>query len=178
MVAPVNENIRAREVRLINESGEQVGIVPLQTALEQARQSNLDLVQLGGNAEPPVCKVMDYGKYLYEIKKQKALAKKKQTIIQVKEIKFRPGTEEGDYQVKLRNLIRFLEDGNKTKVSLRYRGREMAHQELGMTLLKRIEADLEQYGVVEQHPKMEGRQLVMVLAPKKKKVATAPSDVS
>ena len=169
VVAPINENIRASEVRLINAEGEQVGVVPLREALANAQEAGLDLVQLGGSAEPPVCKVMDYGKYQYEQKKQKAIAKKKQTLIQVKEVKFRPGTEEGDYRVKLRNLIRFLEEGNKAKVSLRYRGREMAHQELGMALLKRVETDLDEFGVVEQRPKMEGRQLIMVLAPKKKK---------
>lgn len=116
-----------------------------------------------------VCKVMDYGKHLFELKKQKAASKKKQTRTQVKEIKFRPGTEDGDYQVKLRNLIRFLEHGDKAKVTLRFRGREMAHQELGMALLKRVETDLLEYGSVELHPKMEGRQLTMVIAPKKKK---------
>jgi len=126
-------------------------------------------VEINATSEPPVCKIMDYGKHLYETKKQKAVAKKKQQQTQVKEVKFRPGTEEGDYQVKLRNLIRFLEEGNKAKVSLRYRGREMAHQELGMELLNRVEKDLEEVGVVEQRPKMEGRQLIMILGPRKKK---------
>ena len=121
------------------------------------------------DAEPPVCKVMDYGKHVFEAKKQQSAQKKKQTRIQVKEMKFRPGTEEGDYQVKLRNLIRFLERGDKAKVTLRFRGREMAHQEIGMELLKRIESDLEEYGSVEQFPKLEGRQLTMVIAPSKKK---------
>ncbi len=121
------------------------------------------------DSDPMVCKVMDYGKHLFELKKQKAASKKKQTRTQVKEIKFRPGTEDGDYQVKLRNLIRFLEHGDKAKVTLRFRGREMAHQELGMALLKRVETDLLEYGSVELHPKMEGRQLTMVIAPKKKK---------
>ncbi len=129
----------------------------------------MDLVEINATSEPPVCKIMDYGKHLFELKKQKAAAKKKQKLTQVKEVKFRPGTEEGDYRVKLRNLIRFLEEGNKGKVSLRYRGREMAHQQLGMDLLMRVEKDLEEYGVVEQRPKMEGRQLIMVLSPKKKK---------
>ncbi|MBU2711390.1 translation initiation factor IF-3 [Zooshikella harenae] len=165
----MNEEIKAREVRLIDAEGTQVGIVPISEALETAKQAELDLVEINNSAEPPVCKIMDYGKHLFELKKQKAAAKKKQKQTQVKEIKFRPGTEEGDYQVKLRNLIRFLEEGNKAKVSLRYRGREMAHQELGMELLKRVEADLEDIGIVEQYPKMEGRQLIMVLAPKKKK---------
>ena len=167
--APINQNIRAKEVRLIGADGQQVGIVPLKEAQEQAEEAGLDLVEINATSEPPVCKVMDYGKHVYEVKKQKALAKKKQVQTQVKEVKFRPGTEEGDYQVKLRNLIRFLEGGNKAKVSLRYRGREMAHQELGMELLQRVEKDLDELGAVEQRPKMEGRQLIMVLAPKKKK---------
>lgn len=146
-----------------------VGIVALRDALDQAENAQLDLVEINATAVPPVCKVMDYGKHLYEDKKQKAAAKKKQVQTQVKEVKFRPGTEDGDYQVKLRNLIRFLEEGNKAKVSLRYRGREMAHQELGMQLLNRVEKDLEELGTVEQRPKMEGRQLIMVIAPKKRK---------
>ena len=134
-----------------------------------AEAAKLDLVQIAADAEPVVCKIMDYGKQVVEVKKQKAAAKKKQKQTQVKEIKFRPGTDVGDYQVKLRNLIRFLENGDKTKVTLRYRGREMAHQELGMELLKRVEVDLAEYAGVEQYPKMEGRQLTMVLAPKKRK---------
>ena len=134
-----------------------------------AEAAKLDLVQIAADAEPVVCKIMDYGKQVCEVKKQKAAAKKKQKQTQVKEIKFRPGTDVGDYQVKLRNLIRFLENGDKTKVTLRYRGREMAHQELGMDLLKRVEADLAEYAMVEQYPKMEGRQLTVVLAPKKRK---------
>ncbi len=146
-----------------------IGVVPLRQALDQALEAELDLVEINATAVPPVCKIMDYGKHLYEDKKQKAAAKKKQVQTQVKEVKFRPGTEDGDYQVKLRNLIRFLEEGNKAKVSLRYRGREMAHQELGMQLLNRVEKDLEELGTVEQRPKMEGRQLIMVLAPKKRK---------
>ena len=165
----VNGDIRAREVRLIDEEGNQVGIVPLDEALRKAEQAGLDLVEIAPDAEPVVCKVMDFGKYIYEAKKQRAASRKKQKVIQVKEIKFRPGTEEGDYQVKLRNLVRFLENGDKTKVTLRFRGREMAHQEIGMELIKRIEADLDPLAVVEQHAKMEGRQLTMVLAPKKRK---------
>ncbi|MDY0250895.1 MAG: translation initiation factor IF-3 [Pseudomonas sp.] len=167
--APINENITAREVRLIGAEGEQIGIVSIDEALAAADEAKLDLVEISADAEPPVCRIMDYGKHLFEKKKQVAAAKKNQKQIQIKEIKFRPGTEDGDYQVKLRNLIRFLEDGDKAKVSLRFRGREMAHQELGMDLLKRVEGDLAEYGTVEQHPKMEGRQLIMVLAPKKKK---------
>ena len=166
--APINENIRAKEVRLIGADGEQVGVVDIRDALSMAEEAGLDLVEINATSEPPVCKILDYGKHQYESKKQKAAAKKKQTLIQVKEIKFRPGTEEGDYQVKLRNLVRFLNEGNKAKVSLRFRGREMAHQELGMELMKRVEKDLEEIGTVEQHPKMEGRQLIMVIAPKKK----------
>ncbi len=127
----------------------------------------MDLVEIQPNAEPPVCRVMDFGKFVFEAKKQKAAAKKKQKQVQVKEIKFRPGTGIGDYQVKLRNLIRFLEDGDKTKVTMRFRGREHAHRELGLEMLQRIEADLAEYAEVEQHPLMEGRQMVMVLRPKK-----------
>ena len=166
---PINENITAREVRLIGPDGEQVGVVSIQEAIAAAEEAKLDLVEISPDATPPVCRIMDYGKHIFEKKKQQAAARKNQKQIQIKEIKFRPGTEEGDYQVKLRNLIRFLSDGDKAKVSLRFRGREMAHQELGMELLKRVEADLIEYGTVEQHPKMEGRQLMMVIAPKKKK---------
>lgn len=166
---PINENITAREVRLIGPDGEQVGVVSIQDALSAAEEAKLDLVEISPDATPPVCRIMDYGKHIFEKKKQQAAARKNQKQIQIKEIKFRPGTEEGDYQVKLRNLIRFLSEGDKAKVSLRFRGREMAHQELGMELLKRVEADLIEYGTVEQHPKMEGRQLMMVIAPKKKK---------
>jgi len=164
----MNEDIRAREVRLIGFDGSQVGIVPLAEALAAAEEAGVDLVQIA-DADPVVCKVMDYNKYIYEAKKQQNEAKKKQVRTQVKEMKFRPGTEEGDYQVKLRNLIRFLEHGDKAKVTLRFRGRELAHQEIGMELLKRVEADLAEMSTVEQFPKMEGRQLTMVLAPKKKK---------
>ncbi len=167
--APINENITAREVRLIGADGEQVGIVSIDEALAIAEEAKLDLVEISPDAQPPVCRIMDYGKHLFERKKQQAQARKNQKQIQIKEVKFRPGTDVGDYQVKLRNLIRFLEDGDKAKVSLRFRGREMAHQELGMELLKQVEKDLEEYGSVEQHPKMEGRQLIMVIAPKKKK---------
>ncbi len=155
-------------MRVINSEGEMVGVLKINDALQHAAESELDLVEVSPNAEPPVCRVMDYGKYIFEENKKRQAAKKKQKQIQVKEVKFRPGTEEGDYQVKLRNLIRFLSDGDKAKVTLRFRGREMAHQELGMNLLKRIQADLEELGQVEQFPKMEGRQMVMVLAPKKK----------
>ena len=165
----LNEEINDKEVRLIGAQGEQLGIMAPAEALRIADEQGLDLVKISPKAVPPVCKLMDYGKSIFEKKKQIAAAKKNQKQIQVKEIKFRPGTEEGDYQVKLRNLVRFLSDGDRAKVSLRFRGREMAHQELGMELLKRVEADLVEYGTVEQHPKMEGRQLIMVIAPKKKK---------
>lgn len=134
-----------------------------------AEAATLDLVEIAPTAKPPVCRIMDYGKFLFEEKKKKAVAKKKQKQIQVKEIKFRPGTEEGDYQVKLRNLMRFLEAGDKAKITLRFRGREMAHQSLGKDLLNRIKDDLAELGQVESFPKMEGRQMVMVLAPKKAK---------
>lgn len=126
-------------------------------------------MEVAADAKPPVCRIMDYGKYLFEENKKKHAARKKQKQIQIKEVKFRPGTEEGDYQVKLRNLVRFLEDGDRAKITLRFRGREMAHQELGLKLLKRIEADLAEVGTVEQFPRMEGRQMVMVIVPKKKK---------
>lgn len=145
-----------------------MGIVPIDEALKAAQAATLDLVEIAADAEPIVCKIMDYGKHLFDLKKQKAAAKKKQKQQQVKEMKFRPGTEDGDYQVKLRNVQRFLEHGDKAKVSLRYRGREMAHQELGMEMMKRIEVDLEEIATVEQYPKMEGRQLIMVLAPRKR----------
>jgi len=154
---------------LIDLEGEQVGIVDLEQAMSVAKQAGQDLVEISPDAEPPVCRIMDYGKHMFEEKKKKAEQKKKQKQAQIKEIKFRPSTEEGDYQVKLRSLSRFLTDGDKAKVSLRFRGREMAHQELGMKLLQRVEVDLAELGTVEQLPKMEGRQMIMVLAPKKRK---------
>ncbi len=144
-----------------------IGIVSREEALEYAAERGLDLVEVAPQADPPVCRVMDYGKYLFEERKRRQAARKKQRQIQVKEVKFRPGTDEADYQVKLRKLIEFLQHGDKAKVNLRFRGREMAHQDLGLKLLKRIEQDLQDYGVVEQFPKMEGRVMVMVLAPHK-----------
>jgi translation initiation factor IF-3 len=165
----INEFIEASEVRLVGVEGEQLGVVSIDEARAAATEIKLDLVLIAPDAEPQVCKIMDYGKHIFDLKKQKAANKKKQRRIQVKEIKFRPGTEEGDYQVKLRNLIRFLEDGDKAKVSLRFRGRELAHQHLGLELVERIRDDLVEYGTVEQDPKMEGRQIVMVLAPVKKR---------
>lgn len=156
-------------MRLIDQEGEQVGVVPLARAKQVAEEAGLDLVEVSPTAKPPVCRIMDYGKYKFEQSKKQSEARKKQKQIQVKEVKFRPGTDEGDYQVKLRNLIRFLNDGDKTKVTLRFRGREMAHQELGLKLLRRVEEDLAEYGAVEQQPKMEGRQMIMIIAPAKKK---------
>jgi translation initiation factor IF-3 len=165
--AIINDQITADPVRLVGAGGEQVGVVSLSEALAAAEAATMDLVLIA-DSDPVVCKVMDYGKHVFEAKKQKSAQKKKQKRTQVKEMKFRPGTETGDYQVKLRNLVRFLENGDKAKVTLRFRGREMAHQEIGMELLKRVEADLAELGSVEQFPKMEGRQLTMVIAPKKK----------
>ncbi len=156
-------------MRLIDQDGEQAGIVSLVQARRLAEEAELDLVEISPNAKPPVCRIMDYGKFRFEQAKKQSEARKKQKQIQVKEIKFRPGTDEGDYQVKLRNLIRFLSEGDKAKVTLRFRGREMAHQDLGINLLKRVEDDLAPYGAVEQRPRMEGRQMVMTIAPVKKK---------
>ena len=148
--------------------GEQLGIVSLSAAIAMAEAAEVDLVEIAPTAKPPVCRLMDYGKFKYRESKKQHEAKLKQKQIQVKEVKFRPGTDEGDYQVKLRNLTRFLVEGDKAKVTLRFRGREMSHQELGVALLKRVEADLAELGAVEQFPKMEGRQMIMVLTPKKK----------
>ena len=167
--ARINNEITVQEVRLLGVEGEQHGVVSLAKALEMAQQAEVDLVEIAPTAKPPVCRLMDYGKFKYRESKKQHEAKLKQRQIQVKEIKFRPGTGEGDYQVKLRNLIRFLKEGDKAKVTLRFRGRELAHQELGTKLLKRVEADLTAYGMVEQYPKMEGKQLIMVLSPIKHK---------
>ncbi|WP_349497545.1 translation initiation factor IF-3 [Hydrogenophilus thermoluteolus] len=166
----VNDEIDAPQVRLIGPDGQQVGIVSLREAFAAADEAGLDLVEIAPMANPPVCKIMDYGKYKYQEQKKAQEARAKQKQIQVKEIKIRPGTDENDYQIKLRNLRRFLTDGDKAKVTLRFRGREMAHQELGLRQLERIQQDLEDIGVVEQMPKLEGRQMVMVIAPIKKKV--------
>jgi|TARA_B110000046_G_scaffold156212_1_gene166945 translation initiation factor IF-3 len=154
---------------LVASDGSQVGVVSLAEALEAAQKETLDLVEISPDAAPPVCKIMDYGKHVFDAKKKVALQKKKQKQTQVKEMKFRPGTDQGDYDIKLRNLTRFLENGDKAKVTLRFRGREMAHQQLGMDMMKRIEADLAVLAQVEQFPKMEGRQMIMVLAPRSKK---------
>jgi translation initiation factor IF-3 len=164
----LNDEITAREVRLIAQDGEQVGVVPLTQALETAESADLDLVEIAPEAEPPVCRIMDYGKYRFEQKKKAHEARKKQKQIQIKEVKFRPGTDEGDYKIKLRNLTRFLEAGDKTKVTVRFRGRELAHQEIGLEVLQRVEEDLKEIATVESYPKKEGRQLIMMLAPKKR----------
>ena len=155
------------QVRLIGADGEQVGLVSLDEAMQAAAAVQQDLVEIAPDAEPPVCKIMDYGKHVFDIKKQKAASRKKQKKTQVKEIKFRPGTDVGDYAVKLRNLRKFLTDGDKTKITVRFRGREIAHKDLGMELLKRVEKDLDDLAVVEQWPKFEGRQMIMVMAPRK-----------
>jgi translation initiation factor IF-3 len=164
----VNNEITAYEVRLIDAEGNQVGIVKLADAQNRAAEAALDLVEIVPNAEPPVCRLMDFGRFLFDQKKKKTEAKKKQKQVQVKEVKFRPGTDEGDYQVKLRNLTRFLTEGDKAKVTMRFRGREHAHRDLGLKLLRRVEADLADLSTVEQQPQMEGRQMIMVLGPKKK----------
>lgn len=164
----INGEITAREIRLQGPEGEQLGIVSLYDALRQAEEAELDLVEIAPTAQPPVCRLMDYGKFKYQNAKKLHAAKLKQKQVQIKEVKFRPGTDENDYQIKLRNVIRFLEEGDKAKITLRFRGREMAHQEIGMAQLKRIEADLGELAIVEQFPKLEGRQMVMMLAPKKK----------
>ncbi|MBJ7503049.1 MAG: translation initiation factor IF-3 [Polynucleobacter sp.] len=165
----INREITAPEVRLIGSDGEAVGVVKLLDALRMAEEQETDLVEIAPTALPPVARLMDFGKFKYQEAKRQHEAKLKQKVIQVKEVKFRPGTDDGDYGVKLRNLIRFLEDGDKTKITLRFRGREMAHQEIGARMLDRLKLDLEPFGQVEQFPKMEGRQMVMVLSPAKKK---------
>lgn len=163
-----NDEIDAREVRVIDSNGEQAGVMPLPAALDLARGESLDLVEVSPNADPPVCRIMDFGKFIFEQNKKAQSAKRKQTRVQVKEIKFRPGTDTGDYDVKMRKLRAFLEHGDKVKVTLRFRGREMAHQELGAQLLQRVRDDLVELGSVEQMPQMEGRQMIMIIGPKKK----------
>ena len=164
----MNDRIRAREVRLIGPTGDQLGIKAVPEALRMARGLDLDLVEVAPKARPPVCRIMDYGKFLYQKDKAAHAAKKKQKITQVKEIKFRPGTDIGDYQNKMRQMREFLEEGDKIKVTLRFRGREMAHQELGTQLMERIRTDVDELANVESFPRMEGRQAVMMLAPKKR----------
>ncbi|MDD2948184.1 MAG: translation initiation factor IF-3 [Rugosibacter sp.] len=165
----LNDEITSPEVRLVGEDGEQLGIVPIRQALTLAEEAGLDLVEIAPTAVPPVCKIMDVGKFKYQEAKRQHEAKLKQKQVLVKEVKFRPGTAENDYQIKLRNVVKFLGEGDKAKITLRFRGREMAHQEIGMRMLERIKADLEQHAMVEQFPKMEGRQLVMVMSPSRKK---------
>jgi len=164
----LNEEITAQEVRLIGADGESPGVVSIVEAMRLATEAELDLVEIAPNAEPPVCRVMDFGKYIFEQNKKQHAARKKQKQIQVKEVKFRPTTDEGDYKIKLRNLVKFLTEGDKAKITLRFRGRELQHQELGVNLLKRLEADLTEVGLVEQFPRLEGKQMVMVIAPKRK----------
>ena len=163
-----NDEINSPKLRVIDALGHQVGVLTKFEALQMAQAAELDLVEVSPTADPPVCRIMDFGKFLFEQNKKAHAAKRKQKQIQIKEVKFRPGTEEGDYQVKLRNLIRFLEEGDKAKVTMRFRGREMAHQEVGRELLDRVQKDLAPHSVVEQNPLMEGRQMVMMFAPKKK----------
>jgi translation initiation factor IF-3 len=164
----VNREINVPEVRLIGADGNQVGVVNTRQALEMAAEAGLDLVEIVPTSEPPVCRLMDFGRFLFDQKKKRNEARKKQKQVQIKEVKFRPGTDEGDYQVKLRSLTRFLNEGDKAKVTMRFRGREHAHRDLGLDVLKRIEGDLAAISIVEQPAQMEGRQMVMVLGPKKK----------
>ena len=165
---PINQFIKAEKVRLISQTGEQLGVVELKEALAKAKDQELDLVQMNKDSDTPVCKMMDYGKHLFDQKKQKAASKKKTKTTQLKEIKFRPGTDENDYQIKMRNIIKFLNDGDKTKITMRFRGRELAHKEIGLNLLKRVESDLVDIANVEQEPISEGRQFVMLLSPNRK----------
>ncbi len=167
----LNREIMAPEVRLNGPENEPLGIVSLQDALRMAGELDVDLVEIAATANPPVCRLMDYGKFKYQEQKKAAEAKAKQTVIEIKEIKFRPGTDDGDYNIKMRNIRRFLDEGDKCKITLRFRGREITHQELGLALLDRIRNDLGDLIVVEQFPKLEGRQMIMMIAPSRKKVA-------
>ncbi|MGE5548235.1 MAG: translation initiation factor IF-3 [Solirubrobacterales bacterium] len=162
----VNREIDVRSIRLVGADGEMIGVVSLREGLAMAEEAGLDLVEVSPNADPPVCKILDYGKFKYEVQKKKNEAKKKQKVIEVKEIKLRPNIDDNDYGVKMRAMKKFLEEGDKVKVTLRFRGRELAHQDLGMKVLERVRGELEELGKVEQHPKMEGRQMVMVIAPR------------
>ncbi|MBF5039174.1 translation initiation factor IF-3 [Methylophilus sp. 13] len=164
----INGDITAPQVRLIGVDGEPLGVMSLKEAFAKAEEADIDIVEIAPNAAPPVCRLMDYGKFKYAESKRLHEQKLKQKQVQIKEVKFRPGTDDGDYNIKLRNIIRFLGDGDKAKITLRFRGREITHQEFGLALLKRLEADLAEHAAVEQYPKMEGRQMVMVLAPAKK----------
>jgi translation initiation factor IF-3 len=163
----VNDRIRAPEIRLIGAEGENIGVVTPGRAMQLAEEAGLDLVEISPNATPPVCKIMDFGKFKYETQKKEAEARKKQKIIEIKEVKFRPNTDVHDYEVKMRNVVRFLEDGDKVKVTLRFRGREMAHQDLGRNLLDRVAEDVKELGKVESMPRVEGRQMVMMIGPAK-----------
>lgn len=163
-----NEEITVPRVRVIDADGSQVGVLPTREALTRAEEAGLDLVEVSPNADPPVCKIMDYGKFIYQKDKQLQVARKKQKQIQVKEVKFRPTTEEADFQTKLRALQRFLEEGDKIKITVRYKGRELAHQELGMQLIDRLRKELDEIGQVEQHPKLEGKQTIMIMAPRRR----------
>ena len=165
---PINGEIKSDKIRLISESGEQLGILSLADALKQAEQASLDLVQMAKDGDPLVCRLLNHGKHVFDAKKQKAASKKKQKKQQVKETKFRPVTEENDYQIKVNKIRSFIDNGDKAKITLRFRGREMAHQKIGMALLKRVQEDLEEVAKVEQFPVLEGRQLVMMMAPNKK----------
>ncbi|NBB93507.1 MAG: translation initiation factor IF-3 [Gammaproteobacteria bacterium] len=162
-----NEDITAREVRVVGSDGDQIGVMGVRDALARAEEEGMDLVEIAPQADPPVCRIMDWGKFRFEQSKKAQAARKKQKQIQIKEVKFRPGTDDHDYDVKMRNLRRFIEEGDKVKVTLRFRGREMAHQELGLEILQRVEQDMAEETVVEQRPRMEGRQMVMMLSPKK-----------
>ncbi|MBK7325268.1 MAG: translation initiation factor IF-3 [Propionivibrio sp.] len=165
----INEEINAPEIRLVGEEGEALGITSVGQALQLAEAAGVDLVEIAPMAQPPVCRIMDYGKFKYQEQKRQHEQRLKQKQVQVKEVKFRPGTDENDYQIKLRNMTRFLQEDDKVKVTLRFRGREMAHQEIGMRQIERIKTDIQDVAVVEQMPKMEGRQMVMILTPNKKK---------
>ncbi|WP_210244190.1 translation initiation factor IF-3 [Arenimonas fontis] len=163
-----NQEIRVPRVRVIGSDGEMVGILSRDEALALAEDAGLDLVEIQPNADPPVCRIMDFGKFMFEQQKKASAARKKQKVVEIKELKFRPTTDDGDYNIKMRNLRRFLEEGDKVKVNIRFRGREMAHQELGLEMARRIEADLGDEVIIEQRPRLEGRQMIMMIAPKKK----------
>jgi translation initiation factor IF-3 len=163
----INDRIRAPEIRLIGADGENIGLVTPGRAMQLAEEAGLDLVEISPNATPPVCKIMDFGKFKYETQKKEAEARKKQKIIEIKEVKFRPNTDTHDYEVKMRNVVRFLEEGDKVKVTLRFRGREMAHQDLGRLLLDRVAEDVKELGKIESMPRVEGRQMVMMIGPAK-----------
>ena len=162
----VNEEINVPRVRLVDQNGTMVGVVPRNEALVMAAQAGLDLVEVASAADPPVCKILDYGKFKYEEQKKRNEARKKQKVIEIKEIKLRPGIDEHDYEVKRRSMVKFVEEGDNVKVTMRFRGRELAHQEIGMNVLMRVRDDLDEIAKIEQHPKMEGRQMIMVLTPR------------